>query len=60
MTSVLIEILMSHMADCFQEQELSDMHQQMIELIIILFKQLLQIPDPGSNQKNSAFHEKEL
>jgi hypothetical protein len=33
--------LMQHLADCLQEGEKLEKHKQMIELIIVLFKQLL-------------------
>jgi hypothetical protein len=36
---------MNHLADCLQVNEKSKQHNQMIELIIVLFKQLLCIPD---------------
>jgi len=36
---------MEHLADCLQKEQRNEKHEQMIELIIILFKQLLTIPD---------------
>jgi plasmid replication initiation protein len=42
----VISVLMEHLAECLQMEQRNDKHDQMIELIIVLFKQLLQIPDP--------------
>ena len=36
---------MSHLADCLQAESRTQKHNQMIELIVVLFKQLLVIPD---------------
>jgi hypothetical protein len=36
---------MEHLADCLQKEQRNEKHEQMIELIIILFKQLITIPD---------------
>jgi hypothetical protein len=36
---------MNHLADCLQVEVKIQKHNQMIELIIVLFKQLLIIPD---------------
>ena len=36
----VIETLMMHLADCLQREEKTTKHNQMIELIIVLFKQL--------------------
>ena len=37
----VVSVLMEHLADCLQEKEMTQKHEQMIELIIVLFKQLL-------------------
>ena len=49
----VIDTLMTHLADCLQREEKTTKHNQMIELIVVLFKQLLTIPDSdtGSEQK---------
>lgn len=41
--------LMSHLADCLQESNKSNKHFQMIELILVIFKQCLAIPDNGAS-----------
>ena len=45
---------MIHLADCLQVEEKFEKHKQMIELIIVLCKQLLQIPDKPLFQRNQA------
>lgn len=46
---------MEHLADCLQKDQRNEKHEQMIELIIILFKQLLTIPDaPNKNAPDLA------
>lgn len=44
----VVSSLMTHLADCLQVDEKTQKHNQMIELIIVLFKQLLSIPDRSS------------
>ena len=39
------QTLMEHLADCLQKEQRTEKHEQMIELITILFKQLICIPD---------------
>lgn len=46
----VIEVLMEHLADLLQVKEMTQKHEQMIELIIVIFKQLLTIPDPKQNE----------
>jgi hypothetical protein len=41
----VLQSLMNHLADCLQVEVKIQKHNQMIELIIVLFKQLLIIPD---------------
>jgi hypothetical protein len=41
----VIESLMNHLADCLKAEEKTQKHNQMIELIIVIFKQLLAIPE---------------
>ena len=41
----VIETLIGHMNEILQKEERSQKHDQMIELVIVLFKQLLQIPE---------------
>jgi hypothetical protein len=40
-----IKTLIDHVTDILTKEEKTNKHDQMIELIIVLFKQLLQIPD---------------
>ena len=54
-----IETLIMHMNEILQKEkeELHPKHEQMIELVIVLFKQLLQIPeqdDAGRPMKGTA------
>ncbi len=56
----VVAVLMEHLADCLQEKEMTQKHEQMVELIIVLFKQLLQIPDPKSQETNTDFAGKHL
>lgn len=56
----VITVLMEHLADCLQIEVRNDKHDQMIELIIVLFKNLLQIPEPRATQTTSAFVGKDL
>ena len=56
----VISVLMEHMSDCLQVEEMNDKHMQMVELIIVLFKQLLQIPDPKYGETNTLYAEKGL
>jgi hypothetical protein len=44
---------MEHLADCLQNTQRNEKHEQMIELIIILIKQIITIPD-ASPSKNST------
>ena len=44
---------MEHLADCLQAEEKTQKHNEMIELLIVLFKQLLLIPEPHFNDKGS-------
>ena len=37
----VVSVLMEHLADCLQMEVRNDKHEQMIELIIVLFKQML-------------------
>jgi hypothetical protein len=37
----IISVLMGHLADCLKKEQRNEKHEQMIELIIVLFKQLL-------------------
>ena len=41
----VIETLIMHINEILQKEERSQKHEQMIELVIVLFKQLLQIPE---------------
>jgi hypothetical protein len=56
----VVSVLMEHLADCLQMEVRNDKHEQMIELIIVLFKQLLQIPDVKAGQTNTQFANKDL
>jgi hypothetical protein len=56
----VISVLMEHLADCLQMAERNEKHNQMIELIIVLFKQLLQIPEPRMNQQDTKFSKRDL
>lgn len=51
---------MEHLADCLQTEQRNEKHNQMIELIIMLFKQLLQIPDPKFNETSTNYFGKDL
>ena len=51
---------MEHLADCLQVENKNDKHNQMIELIVVLFKQLLQIPDAKPGQTNTQYAGKDL
>jgi DNA-binding FrmR family transcriptional regulator len=37
----VVSVLMEHLADCLQVEEKNQKHEDMIELIIVIFKQLL-------------------
>lgn len=56
----VMSVLMEHLADCLQMEVRNDKHDQMIELIIVLFKNLLQIPEPKATQQSSSFVGKDL
>ena len=56
----VINVLMEHLADCLQVEVRNEKHEQMVELIIVLFKQLLQIPEPKVGQTNTQFANKDL
>jgi len=56
----VISVLMEHLADCLTVEEKNQKHEQMIELIIVLFKQILQIPEPKLSESNTAYANKEL
>lgn len=43
----VVATLMAHLADCLQRQDKTTKHNQMIELIIALFKQVLAIESDG-------------
>lgn len=47
-------VLMEHLADCLQKEQRNEKHEQMIELIIILFKQLIIIPDANSKETTNV------
>jgi len=49
-TNKLSAVLMEHLADCLQKDQRNEKHEQMIELIIILFKQLICIPDASTKE----------
>jgi len=58
-----IKTLMAHLADCLEARERGRTHEQMIELIVVLLRNLLQVPDrPESGgtanelEKNLHFH----
>lgn len=51
---------MEHLADCLQMENRNQKHELMIELIIVLFKQLMQIPDPKHGDTNTSFYGKDL
>jgi hypothetical protein len=43
---MVLETLMNHFADCVSlEGERTKVHNQMVELIVLIFRNLLQIPD---------------
>ena len=44
---MVLETLMNHFADCVSlaNEQRSKVHNQMVELIVLLFRNLLQIPD---------------
>ena len=56
----VVEVLMEHLADLLQVKDMTQKHEQMIELIVVIFKQLLTIPDPKANETNSCFREAKL
>lgn len=49
-------VLMEHMADCLQKpaEQRNEKHEQMIELIVVLFKQIIAIPDASPNESNDV------
>lgn len=49
-------VLMEHLADCLQKatDQRNEKHDQMIELIIVLFKQLIAIPDASKNEASNV------
>lgn len=51
-------VLMEHLADCLQATQRNEKHEQMIELIIILFKQMISIPEASGTalQKRLLLH----
>ena len=46
---------MEHLADCLQAEQKTQKHNEMIELLIVLFKQLLLIPEPRASEKGSQY-----
>ena len=46
-------VLMEHLSDCLQMEERTDLHNNMMELIIVLFKQLLSISDATFNDNST-------
>ena len=50
-----IETLIMHMNEILQKEERSQKHEQMIELVIVLFKQLLQIPEHNENSAAQVY-----
>jgi len=48
----VIETLMTHLSDCLQIEQKNQKHTQMIELVVVLFKQLLIIPERTSQAQN--------
>jgi hypothetical protein len=56
----VIAVLMEHLADLLQVKEMTQKHEQMIELIVVIFKQLLCIPDPKPNETYSNFRDSKL
>lgn len=51
---------MNHLADCLQVEVKIQKHNQMIELIIVLFKQLLIIPDRLQDKAGGSSLQKRL
>jgi hypothetical protein len=49
---------MEHLADCLQATPRNEKHEQMIELIVILFKQMISIPEVAGTalQKRLLLH----
>lgn len=56
----VVSVLMDHLADCLQAPAKTQKHDQMVELIVVIFKQLLQIPDPKESESNTSFKGKQL
>lgn len=50
---MVLETLMNHFADCVSvaNEQRSKVHNQMVELIVLIFKNLLQIPDYVEHHK---------
>ena len=55
----VIKCIITHMADCLEkdQQSRNEKHDQMIELIVVLFKHLLAIPDPPKSTTNLAYQD---
>lgn len=53
----VVEVLMEHLAELLQVQQMTQKHEQMIELILVIFKQLLTIPDPKPSETYSNFRD---
>ncbi len=57
----VIQTLLTHMADCLQKpaEQRNERHDQMIELIVVLFKHLLKIPDmlPTMSSANQLYRD---
>lgn len=56
----VVSSLVEHLAECLQAEERHQKHDEMIELIIMLFKQLLQIPDAKPGLTNTQFANRNL
>ena len=50
----VIETLIMHVNEIIQKEERSQKHDQMLELVIVLYKQLLQIPEAESGTSLSG------
>ena len=46
----VIPTLMEHLADCLQATEKTQKHNEMTELLVVLFMQLLQVPEPHEKE----------
>ena len=56
----VVSTLVEHLAECLQAEDRHQKHDEMIELIIMLFKQLLQIPDARVGLTDTKFANRKI